>query len=256
MAFPVGDVNPTHRFPLATLALIAANVAVFFLVQPHDGCAAEAFVWRNGGLPEELLSLRQVPPATLEPLLGECAAAIGTKSVLASAVTSMFLHGDLFHLGGNMLFLWVFGNNVEDHFGLVRFVGLYLLGGLVAVYGYAVAHPDSVAAVFGASGAVAAVLGAYLLTFPRARVHAVLPFPLWLVALLVPSWSIRVMLFFVAVVTIPAWVALGSWFVLEGAATPDTASGVAVEAHVVGFAAGVFLALALDQQRRRELVRT
>ncbi len=254
MAFPIGDVNPTHRTPLITLALILVNLAIYFLVQPVDECASAAFLWRNGGVPEELLSLQVIPPSELGPLLGECAALIGEKSVIASAFTSMFLHGSILHLGGNMLFLWVFGNNVEDHFGRLRFLAFYLLSGVIAVYGYAAAHPDAVTTVFGASGAVAGVLGAYLLTYPRARVHSILPFPLWLGGFVIPGWQVRGIFFVAAVVTIPAWVALGAWFILEGLSAPDTASGVAVEAHVVGFAAGVFLALFLDEERRRELV--
>ncbi len=254
MAFPIGDVNPTHRTPIVTIVLILANVAVFFLLQPSEGCAAASFIWRWGGVPEELLSLQAIPPGQLGPLLGECAASITPdKSVLLSALSSMFLHGSLMHLGGNMLFLWVFGNNVEDHFGRLRFLAFYVLSGVIAVYGYALAHPDAVTTVFGASGAVAGVLGAYLLTFPRARVHSILPFPLWLAGFVVPGWRVRSIFIIAAVVTIPAWWALGSWFVLEGLSAPDTASGVAVEAHVVGFAAGVLLSLFLDEERRAEL---
>jgi membrane associated rhomboid family serine protease len=152
-------------------------------------------------------------------------------------LTAMFLHGGLLHLAGNMLFLFVFGNNVEDRLGPWRYLLFYLACGYLATYGFALSDPSSQETLVGASGAIAGVLGAYLVLFPHARVTSLVPFLFF-----IPVW-------------LPAWIVLGSWFVLQwlyfqGAATAQGA-GVAYLAHVVGFAAGVILILLFGGLRAR-----
>jgi membrane associated rhomboid family serine protease len=157
------------------------------------------------------------------------------KVPFLSVLSAMFLHGGLLHLLGNMLFLFVFGNNVEDRLGRVRYLLFYLLCGYAATYGFALSRPNSVDTLVGASGAIAGVLGAYLLLFPRARVTSLVPFLFF-----IPVW-------------LPAWVVLGSWFLLQwlyvqGAGTAEGA-GVAYLAHVVGFVAGAVLVILLGGMR-------
>lgn len=227
-----------------TVLLIAANAVVFFLFQPGTACEEAAFVFRWAAIPEELLTLDALDQGELSQFLGrECAATVGAKNVLLSAISAMFLHGDLVHLGGNMLFLWVFGNNVEDDLGHLRYLGFYLGGGVVATLAFVLFNVGSPVPLIGASGAVAAVLGAYLILHPRAQVRAILPFPLYLVTFLIPSARITFWLLFFSIALVPAWLLLGFWFVLQlqSAANPIamTESGVAYVAHVAGFVAGI-----------------
>lgn len=255
MVLPVGDRNPTRRRAWVTLALVATNVAVFLLVQPPgQGCEAGAFLYRWAVIPAELLTLDQLPTGEVARSLGEaCAATVGDKSVTASALTAMFLHANLAHLFGNMLYLWVFGNNVEDRLGRLRYLGFYLGGGLVATVAFAVLNPSGTQPLLGASGAVAAVLGAYLVAYPRAAVHTYVPFPLYLLAALAPRVRITGWFLFFAIVTMPAWLVLLGWFLFQlfAASSPAADGGVAYQAHVAGFVAGMVLLLALDRRRRR-----
>ena len=255
MVLPVHDDNPTRRTPVVTLLLIAVNVVVFFSSpvatyvvgdpSPQQQCQAIAFYDQWAAKPVELLDNEQVPSgATGE--VGAQGERVGCvvespppfeKSPFVSVLTAMFLHGGLLHLAGNMLFLWVFGNNVEDRLGRFRFLGFYLLAGYVATYGFAAFESGSDQPLVGASGAVAGVLGAYLALFPRARVLSLLTF-----------------LFFLPV-RLPAWVVLGSWFLLQyvyfrggGVAEADVAYG----AHVIGFVAGLVLLWVLPPRRRAQ----
>jgi membrane associated rhomboid family serine protease len=152
-----------------------------------------------------------------------------------SVLTAMFLHGGWLHLLGNMLFLFVFGNNVEDRLGRLRFLAFYLVCGYAATYGFALFQASSTQPLVGASGAIAGVLGAYLVLYPRARVLSLLTF-----------------LFFLPV-RLPAWVVLGSWFLLQylyfRGAGVAAGSGVAYGAHVVGFVVGAFLVWGLRSSR-------
>lgn len=253
MVIPVGDVNPTRRRPVLTITFVVANVLVFLLVQPRTGgCAELQFLYRWAAVPEELLSLRQLDAGIFREPVARCLADMGEKSVLLSAVTAMFLHANVGHLLGNMLFLWVFGNNVEDVLGRVQFVVFYVVGGLVATYAFALLNADAVTPLLGASGAVAAVLGAYLILFPRARVRTYVPFPLYLLTFLIGA-RIVLWLFFFAVVELPAWLVLGFWFLLQlgASASAVAGGGVAFEAHVAGFVAGIVLVLLLGGVRRR-----
>ncbi|MFE1441191.1 rhomboid family intramembrane serine protease [Streptomyces sp. NPDC058739] len=240
MVIPVHDVNPVRRTPWVTYALIAANVLVF-LYMPYRGgtladtCGMRAFLDQYAVVPRELIQ-HQLPRLVPTGDVGMGARGAGCviappgydKSPEFSVLTAMFLHGGLLHLLGNMLFLMIFGNNIEDRMGHVRFALFYAACGYAATYGFALLDADSAEPLIGASGAVAGVLGAYLVLYPRARVWVLVPFLIFL--------PLR----------LPAWIVLGFWFVLQavyssGDAVEGTAT-VAYAAHVVGFLAGMLLA--------------
>ena len=245
VVIPVHDVNPVRRTPWVTYALIAFNIVVFLLTPASrtvataslgQVCQQEAFFDRYAAIPRELVHDTQLPVvATGQVGTGPggpgCVATRPAyhKLPVLSVLYSMFLHGGWLHLLGNMLFLWVFGNNVEDRFGRFRYLLFYLFCGYAASYGFALANPDSATPLIGASGAIAGVLGAYLVLYPGARVWSLVPILLFL--------PLR----------LPAWLVLGAWFVLQWV----YASGVAVSsagsvgylAHVVGFVVGALLAL-------------
>ncbi len=207
--FPIRDHNPSLRTPYVTYALIAANVVVFALYFPlfSDPRALQEFFLTWGLVP----AIAFDRPATF--------------------VTSVFLHGGLMHLGGNMLFLWIFGDNLEDELGHGRFLGFYLAGGVAASLLQIAAAPGSTVPMVGASGAIAAVLGGYLLLFPRARVDVLI-----------------IIVFIVRILPVPAWTMLGLWFALQlfnGVATTGQSGGVAYWAHAGGFVAGFALVLPL-----------
>jgi membrane associated rhomboid family serine protease len=255
MVLPVGDINPTSRRAWLTGLLLAANAAVFLVLQaPLDSCESLAFIYQWGAIPQELVQLEPVGVETVAGQAGaQCDFGTVDKSVPASAVTAMFLHGNLWHLLMNLLFLWIFGANVEDRLGHARFLGFYLGGGVVATAAFVALNPDSTVPMVGASGAIAAVLGAYLVCFPKARVLTYVPFPLYLLALLLPGIRIRSFWLIFAIVSMPAWLLLGGWFALQLLAAQDAASGagVAYEAHAAGFVAGIVLILLLDRRRQR-----
>jgi membrane associated rhomboid family serine protease len=215
---PLRDANPTRGRPIVTIALILACVAVFLAelgVEADGGSAALERLFRQWGL----------VPRDLTEALGGSAHALSRE--LPTVVTSLFLHGGWIHLGGNMLYLWIFGNNVEDRLGPVRFGLFYLFGGVVASATQVIVDPSSSTPVVGASGAIAAVLGAYVVLYPRARVL-----------------SLVFLGFFYQLLQIPAIVVLGLWFVLQlvnGLASlgaTSAAGGVALFAHIGGFVLG------------------
>lgn len=223
---PLHDDNPTRRFPVATVVLIALNVAVFVfqLTLPRHGLTVEGFYLRAGLVPYEIANRVDVPPDGLVP-------------IWATVFTSMFIHGGWLHIIFNLLYLWIFGNNVEDRMGRARFVAFYLLCGVAAAAAQVVVRPDSLVPMIGASGAVSGVLGAYILLFPRARVLTV----------------ITLVIFF-PIVMVPAWVLLLAWFalnLLQAAATIGAETGVAYFAHVGGFAAGLVLVWLFARRRPR-----
>jgi membrane associated rhomboid family serine protease len=244
---PIRDLNASRRAPVVTWLLIAANVVVFFFVQPRafaglrtdlaDSRVESRFLYEHALVPCELLHRRPLTPSLVDECSGHRTGLTGNepyypkKSVLLSVLASMFLHANLLHLLGNMWFLWIFGDNVEDRFGHVGYLVLYLGGGIIASVGYVVSVPNSLTPTLGASGAIAAVMGAYLVLFPRARIVTVL-FPLIFLPLLVPASFL-----------------LGFWFVLQFFTAPST--GVAWVAHVVGFVAGAAVAFLLFGRRRR-----
>ena len=221
---PLRDRNPTRRTAYVTLALVIACFAAFALelsVTATGGDPAlESFFRRWGAVPADVTS------------------ALETGNYLGQAtigmVTSMFLHGSWLHLLGNMLFLWIFGNNVEDRLGSVAFALFYLVGGIAAALTQVVIDPDSTVPLVGASGAIAAALGAYIVLFPRARIL-----------------SIVFLGFFYQLLEVPALVVLGYWFALQlisgfGAFGAETAQGgVAFFAHIGGFVLGVAVGLLL-----------
>ena len=215
---PLKDDIPTRRFPIVTVALIAINVIVYF--------AFEQGLWGLGDTGNERVNeYGAVPFEITHP--GDNAP--GTPNVVAwwlTIWTSMFLHGGLLHLGGNMLFLWIFGNNIEDAMGRVSFVVFYLLGGLAALALQVVTDPESTVVTIGASGAIAGVLGAYARLYPRARVVTII-----------------IIIIFFTIVTLPALLVLGLWFLLQllpAFSQPmGSAGGVAYFAHIGGFVFGV-----------------
>jgi membrane associated rhomboid family serine protease len=207
---PLKDENPTHITPFVNYSLIAINILVF-VYQMFITPDAEAFVMEHALIPAQLLremDLRNI----------------------ARLFTSMFMHGGILHLGGNMLYLWIFGDNVEDAMGHGRYLIFYLLGGLLATAIHIVTSPGSQIPTLGASGAIAAALGAYLILYPRSRVLSLIPLG-----------------FFMRLTMVPAVIVLGLWFLLQlfqgvlALGGPDV-GGVAFWAHIGGFVAGFVLA--------------
>ena len=229
--FPLKDNLPTDRFPLFTVAFILANVVVYFFLQ--DG---------GWGLPSNTAGDWPVSDYAAFPcdLANECEAPRGHVGDLQSVFTAMFMHGSLLHLGGNMLFLWIFGNNVEDAMGPVKFVAFYFLGGVAAMALQTAIDTGADVPTLGASGAVSAVLGGYLLLHPRARII-----------------TLSVIPFFFGVVEIAAMVVLGFWFaqqVLFGLLEYNSAGdggGVAYFAHIGGFLFGLLTIRLVAERRRR-----
>ena len=247
MVLPVHDVNPTRRTPWVTRLLIAVNLIVFVIspmaVAPLLGsgnlaslCDQAAYLDEFAVKPVEVIgndaSDEVATGRVAQTPAGEAGCQTQSpppyeKSPVLSVLFAMFLHGGWLHLLGNLLFLYVFGNNVEDRLGRLRYLAFYLACGYAATYGFALFFAGSSSPLVGASGAIAGVLGAYLVLFPLARV-----------------WSLLTFLFFLPV-RLPAWVVLGSWFVLQylytrGAGLTE-ATGTAYLAHVIGFVVGALL---------------
>jgi membrane associated rhomboid family serine protease len=227
--FPLKDNIPTARFPLVTVVLIAINTIVYFVLQKGGITTApgDAGVVDYGWIPYEISHPGQQCIAQGQNIA--CGDVSGQPSLLVTAFTSMFMHGSVLHLGGNMLFLWIFGNNVEDSMGRIKFIIFYLLGGLAALALQTAIDPNSAVPTIGASGAIAAVLGGYILLYPRARVLT----------------AVLIILFF-TLIEIPAMWFLVIWFGEQlvlgalGLTTPgSTGGGVAYFAHVGGFAFGL-----------------
>ena len=241
---PLKDYNPTSSVAWVTIVLIAINV-VMFLSEPITGSARTQATYFacHGAIPYEVTHGRRAIDAlsqgvTFESELDTEFAALEQacphKNVWLSILTSMFLHGSVAHIGFNMLFLWVFGNNVEDRFGRMRYVIFYLLCGIAAAYAQSYVFPSSAIPLVGASGAIAGVLGAYLLMFPRA------PILTWLAFLVF------------VVIPVPAWFLIGVWFLLQlssGLGSVSSGTGVAYMAHVGGFLAGMLLLLVFRRRR-------
>jgi len=209
---PLFDDNPTRRFPVVTVAVIVACVLVY-LWQRGLGPLGDVAVYAYGVVPSVLLGVRALPPD------------VAGVPALVTPITAMFLHGGWLHLGGNMLYLWIFGNNVEDAMGPVRFIVFYTLCGIAAALAQVASAPFSDAPMIGASGAIGGVLGAYLVLYPRANVRVFM----WIII-------------FVRLINVPALIVLGVWFAMQVfSALSGGAGGVAVWAHIGGFLAGAFL---------------
>ena len=244
MVIPVHDLNPLRRTPWVTYALVAINVVILLLTPgtlPSTAsrattiCHQQAFYDRYGAIPHEMLTdrqLRHVPSGrAVSTRQGEACVVAKPKyhkNPVLSVLEAMFVHSGWLHLLGNMLFLLIFGNNVEDRFRKLPYLVFYLAMGYIAAYGFGLMNPGSVQPLVGASGAIAGVLGSYLVLFPRARVWSLVPF-----------------LFFIPL-RIPAWLVLGLWFVLQWFYATGQATGggtVAYVAHVFGFIAGMLVGL-------------
>jgi len=239
--FPISDENPTLRTPVVTYALLATLLLVFVFVQGAGGLASPwqliASVCNYGMVPAELLHTR--PVGFRVPMAPGVSCDIDDYAInYLTPLTSMFLHGGWVHLLGNSLFLWVFGNNVEDSMGRGRFLAFYLICGLAAAAAHMAVEPNSPVPTVGASGAISGVLGGYLLLYPRVRVRTFFP----------PFFLFRV----------PAWFVLVFWFagqLLAGLPQlqqmrPDVSSGVAVWAHIGGFLAGAALVKLFEDRGR------
>jgi len=236
---PLRDDVPSHSVPVVTVGLIAANLLVFLYqaslaLGPDPGAAraAHAFILEFGVVPCRVT--------------GACVLADDFPPPIVTIFTSMFVHGGLFHVGGNMLYLWIFGDNVEDTLGHLRFTAFYLLAGVAAALAQTAVSPESRIPMVGASGAVSGVLGAYLFLFPYARILTLLVFG-----------------FFVRLVYVPAVVVLGFWIVvqfLNGVISVSSSSsggaetgGTAWFAHIGGFLAGIVLLFLMRPRRTARL---
>jgi membrane associated rhomboid family serine protease len=221
MLLPLRDENPTKRIPAVTIFIIALNCLIF-LYQALSPQGLDYYTLKMGAIPYEIThfeSLTHVP--RLSPLV--------------ALFTSMFLHGSLFHLLGNMLYLWIFGNNVEDFLGSFRFILFYLLSGLGASFTHIIFNPNSQVPMIGASGAIAGVLGAYFILYPGARV------------------STFVFLFvFIRVIPIRAAYVLGFWFLMQ-LLNVGLGGGVAWFAHIGGFLLGIALIKLFSRRKRRRI---
>ncbi len=243
--FPLKDNIPTRRFPVLTVALIVINVVMFFVFQRAQlslgGADVDQFnVIEYGAIPYEITHPGEqcVQSGPQELTCGSPGG--GLPPTILTVFTSMFMHGGLLHIIGNMLFLWIFGNNIEDSMGRVKFLAFYLLGGIAALLAQTAFGPDSAVPTIGASGAVAAVLGGYALLYPRARVV-----------------TLVFIIFFVTVLELPALLVLSLWFLLqlfygsaELAQPVAGGGGVAYFAHIGGFVFGlVLIKLFADRER-------
>lgn len=236
--FPLHDDNPTHSPPIVTLLIIALNVLVWVFVQ---GLGSEPALSRSvcalGLIPGELLG--RLRPGTSIAVGGDVACVIGVPNWI-TPFSSMFMHGSWFHIIGNMWFLWVFGNNVEDSLGHVRYAIFYIVCGLAAAAAQTLTNPASGIPMIGASGAIGGVMGAYAVRYPHARVLTLI-----------------LLGFYARTIWVPAWVMLGYWFLIQFlSGLPTLGSeegGVAFWAHIGGFVAGVALIYVMRVGQVREV---
>jgi membrane associated rhomboid family serine protease len=232
MVIPLRDDNPTRTKPVVTLALIAACVIIYFGVQPQEQRDSERFLYEFAAIPCEVTHGEPLSAELVEECEGVSIRGTSDEPLFPrkhpwlSVMFSMFFHGSILHLGGNMLFLWIFGNNIEDRLGRGGYFLFYVVTGLAAAAAHIFTDPNSVIPVVGASGAIAGVMGAYLVFFPHARILTIIP-----------------LFIFIQFVYLPAFVVLIVWFGLQF--LTDVDSGVAVMAHIGGFVAGAGIGLAL-----------
>jgi membrane associated rhomboid family serine protease len=252
--FPIKDNIPTDRFPLVTAVLILANIVIYVLAIRHGGS------FFGGPSEQELVKYGAIPYALTHPgkhcglatlanftttvacqgQHGVSGTPTGFIQTWQTVFSSMFMHASFLHIAGNMLFLWIFGNNVEDSLGRVRYLLFYLAGGLAALALQVAVGPNSAGPTIGASGAIAAVLGAYIVLYPRARVL-----------------TLVFIIFLFTVIELPALVMLGIWFAEQavfgaaGLTNPTGGGGVAYFAHVGGFAFGALAIKLLSPPRKQ-----
>jgi len=239
--FPLRDNIPTENFPIVTVALIVANALVYFFLQ--DGLLGLPDNGLGGNWPTPTYAAIPCEITGADP----CQTAMGGPAPFVTLFTSMFMHGSILHLGGNMLFLWIFGNNVEDSMGPIKFIIFYLLGGLAADALQIATSAGSEVPSLGASGAVAGILGGYLVLFPRARVV-----------------TLVFIIFFFTILELPAILFLGIWIIQQALFAyfdlfqpQGGGGGVAYFAHIGGFLFGLLLinVFASERRRRRQLDR-
>jgi membrane associated rhomboid family serine protease len=212
---PLKDDTPTNTFPLITVVLIGINILVYVYQLTLSSQGLETFLFRYGAIPARLIHPfvgNQYSPQTIPYAL--------------TIFSAMFLHGGLIHLLGNMLYLWIFGKNVEDFLGHAKFIFFYLIAGFFAAFIHTLSDLDSFIPMIGASGAIAGVLGAYLILFPRANVS-----------------TLFIFIIFFKIIKVPAVLILGLWFLVQVANAGTGGGSVAWYAHVGGFLTGVVLIL-------------
>ena len=213
---PLRDDNPTKITPVVTITFIVVCVGVFLWQVTHDPEGQQLITYGLGAIPVTLFGERQLSPD------------IAIVPTYVTVFTSMFLHGGWMHLIGNMAYLWIFGNNIEDAMGHVRYTFFYIICGIIAVFAHALPNADSAIPMVGASGAISGVLGAYLLLHPHARVLLFIPLG-----------------FFAPLIRLKAMWVLGAWFVMQLVSSAMNAGneggGVAFGAHIGGFIAGIVL---------------
>lgn len=227
MVLPIGDDNSDRRnFPIVNIALIAINILVFAIFQQFG--SNDKFTYSYSTVPQEIVTGRDIvtpPERVRDPETGQTLEVPGlgeTKgSVYLTLLTSMFMHGGFLHIAGNMLFLWTFGDNLEDRMGRIRYLVFYLICGIVASLSHVLVNWNSIIPSLGASGAISGVLGGYLLLYPKRRVRVII---------------------FRIFTEVPAYVAIGLWFVMQLVQSFfDAGGGVAYAAHIGGFIAGLIL---------------
>lgn len=213
---PLHDDNPTETTPVVTIALIVACVLVFLYEVSLPPKLSEAFIYRYGAIPAVIFGYAELPSDLV------------ALPAFATLLTSMFLHGGWMHLIGNMLYLWIFGNNIEDVMGHGKFIIFYCMCGVLAALSHALIDPQSTVPMVGASGAISGILGAYLLLYPRAHVLVLIPLGI-----------------FTRMMYVPAGFVLGLWFIMQllsgGMSLGQQGGGVAFFAHIGGFIAGMLL---------------
>ena len=241
--FPLRDENPTILTPIITILMVVLNVAVWILIQ-GAGTSMEVLsdsVCRYGAIPAEITgSAAGYSSVELGPGITCQLGGLTFSAVL----TSMFMHGGWLHLIGNMWFLWIFGNNIEDSMGHLRFLLFYVVCGVLASAAHIFSQPGSAIPTVGASGAISGVMGAYLLLYPRVRIY-----------------TLFIIIFFIRVIPVPAWVILLWWFVIQvlSGSVSMAGAGVAFWAHVGGFVAGLLLVKLFENRQlvaaRRQHIR-
>jgi membrane associated rhomboid family serine protease len=229
MFIPLKDENPTSRIPYVTIIIIALNAFVFFsqLFSPQG---IQYFVYKMGAIPYEITHFK-----ALSLVVMESREPLARLSPPLTLFVSMFMHGGIFHLVFNMLYLWIFGNNIEDFLGPARFMIFYVLSGLGASLNHILFHPNSQVPMIGASGAIAGILGAYLILYPHARVL-----------------TLVFLFFFIRIIAIPAAFVLGIWILIQ-VLNIGAGGGVAWFAHIGGFLIGIALIKMFTKRKKPQV---
>ena len=226
--FPLRDENPTLLTPIITIGIILANVIVWLYYQ-GGGMSEDLLansICQFGAIPAEITGRTEFGGIELGPDLPPC---LFGGYTWEATISSMFMHGSWLHLIGNMWFLWLFGNNVEDSMGHLRFLVFYLLGGLAGSAAHIATDPTSMIPTVGASGAISAVMGGYLLLYPKVRIQ-----------------TLFVLFIFIRIIPVPAWLVLGEYLLVQmfyGTMATPGSGGVAFWAHIGGFVAGIVLVI-------------